>query len=161
MIDLGAYKDKFGDSGQRILEYALSESRRRDQNYVAVEHILKALADEEAELFNSTMRDLALDPHSVRMVIDRRLEMSRQHVGKGFRIAPDTTDLFKRAMERARAQGRKTIESTDIFEALTNYDSIFVEVLRSMGANAEAVAQNVRTQVQKREQAEEQYRKKF
>ena len=79
MIDLGAYKDKFGDSGQRILEYALSESRRRDQNYVAVEHILKALADEEAELFNSTMRDLALDPHSVRMVIDRRLEMSRQH----------------------------------------------------------------------------------
>ena len=46
MIDLGAYKDKFSDSGQRILEHALNESRRRDQNYVAVEHILKALADE-------------------------------------------------------------------------------------------------------------------
>ena len=162
MVDLGAYKDKFGESGQRILEHALSESRQRDQNYVAVEHILEALMHEEPDLFNSTMRELSLDPIVVKFAIDKRLETSRQqHVGKGFRIAPDTTDLFKRAMERARAQGRKTIEATDIFEALTSYDSLFVEVLRSMGANAEAVAQNVRTQVQKREQAEEQYRKKF
>ncbi len=162
MVDLGAYKDKFGESGQRILEHALSESRQRDQNYVAVEHILEALMHEEPDLFNSTMRELSLDPIVVKFAIDKRLETNRQqHVGKGFRIAPDTTDLFKRAMERARAQGRKTIEATDIFEALTNYDSLFVEVLRSMGANAEAVAQNVRTQVQKREQAEEQYRKKF
>ena len=26
MIDLGAYKDKFSDSGQRILEYALDDA---------------------------------------------------------------------------------------------------------------------------------------
>ena len=43
MVDLGSYKDKFGDSGQRILEHALNESRRRDQNFVSVEHILQAL----------------------------------------------------------------------------------------------------------------------
>ncbi len=67
MIDLGAYKDKFADSGQRILENALGESRRRDQNYVSVEHILNALATEEADLFNATMRDLSLDPRSVRL----------------------------------------------------------------------------------------------
>jgi ATP-dependent Clp protease ATP-binding subunit ClpA len=162
MIDLGAYKDKFSDSGQRILEYALSESRRRDQNYVAVEHILKALADEEQELFNATMRDLALDPHSVRVMIDKRLEMSRQHVGKGFRIAPDTTDLFKRAMERARAQGRKTIEATDIFTALSQDErGLFVEVLRGLGASPEAVVENVRARVHTREQEEEQYKKKY
>ncbi|HEX8844133.1 MAG TPA: ATP-dependent Clp protease ATP-binding subunit [Pyrinomonadaceae bacterium] len=162
MIDLGAYKDKFGDSGQRILEYALNESRRRDQNYVAVEHILKALADEESELFNATMRDLAVDPHSVRMMIEKRLEMGRQHVGKGFRIAPDTTDLFKRAMERARAQGRKTIEATDIFTALSQDErGLFVEVLRGLGASPEAVVENVRARVHIREQEEEQYKKKF
>ncbi|HEY0379049.1 MAG TPA: ATP-dependent Clp protease ATP-binding subunit, partial [Pyrinomonadaceae bacterium] len=162
MIDLGAYKDKFSDSGQRILEHALNESRRRDQNYVAVEHILKALADEEADLFNSTMRDLAVDPRSVRTQIEKRLEMSRQHVGKGFRIAPDTTDLFKRAMERARAQGRKTIEATDIFTALSQDDrGLFVEVLRDLGASPEAVVENVRSRVHLREQEEEQYKKKF
>ena len=152
MADLGAYRDKFGDSGQRVLEYALSESRRRDQNYVSVEHILEALINEEPDMFNSTMRELSLDPVAVKVAIERRLQGSRQqHVGKGFRIAPDTTDLFKRALERARTQGRKTIEATDIFEALTGYDSLFVEVLEGLGANPEAVAENVRVQVRKRE----------
>ena len=161
MVDLGAYRDKFGDSGQRVLENALSESRRRDQNYISVEHIVSALAKEEADLFNSTIRDLALDPASVRMAIDQRLESSRQHVGKGFRIAPDTTDLFKRAMDRARAHGRKTIESTDIFEVLSKYDSLLVEVLRNLGASPEAVVENVRVHVDKREKEEEQFKKKF
>jgi ATP-dependent Clp protease ATP-binding subunit ClpC len=162
MVDLGSYKDKFGDSGQRILEHALNESRRRDQNFVSVEHILEALTVEEPDMFNSAMRELSLDPVVVKMAIDKRLSISRQqHVGKGFRIGPDTTDLFKRAMERARTQGRKTIEATDIFEALSNYDSLFVDVLRTMGANPEAVVENVRAQVQKRELEDEQNRKKF
>lgn len=47
MTDLEAYKDKFSDSGKRILEVALSESRRRDQNFVSIEHILHALSDEK------------------------------------------------------------------------------------------------------------------
>jgi ATP-dependent Clp protease ATP-binding subunit ClpC len=161
MVDLGAYRDKFGDSGQRVLENALNESRRRDQNYISVEHIVSALAREEPDLFNSTIRDLALDPASVRMAIEQRLESSRQHIGKGFRIAPDTTDLFKRAMERARAHGRKTIESTDIFEVLSKYDSLLVEVLKNLGASPEAVIENVRVHVDKREQEEEQFKKKF
>jgi ATP-dependent Clp protease ATP-binding subunit ClpA len=107
------------------------------------------------------IRDLSLDPASVRMAIEQRLEGTRQHVGKGFRIAPDTTDLFKRAMERARAHGRKTIESTDIFDVLSKYDSLLVEVLRNLGASPEAVIENVRVHVDKREQEEEQFKKKF
>jgi ATP-dependent Clp protease ATP-binding subunit ClpA len=67
MTDLGAYKDKFSDSGKRVLENALEDSRRREQNYVAVEHILNALANEENELFNGTMRDLSVDPRSVKL----------------------------------------------------------------------------------------------
>jgi ATP-dependent Clp protease ATP-binding subunit ClpA len=162
MVDLGSYKDKFGDSGQRILDHALSESRQRDQNFVSVEHILEALMYEEPDMFNSTMRELSLDPIVVKIAIDKRLDSTRQqHVGKGIRIAPDTTELFKRAMERARAQGRKVIEATDIFSALTNYDSLFVEVLKNMGANPDIVAENVQAQVNKREREEEQYRKKF
>ncbi|HEV2913897.1 MAG TPA: ATP-dependent Clp protease ATP-binding subunit [Pyrinomonadaceae bacterium] len=161
MIDLGAYKDKFSESGQRILEHAFGESRRRDQNYVSVEHILSALATEESELFNATMRDLLLDPQAVKLMIEKRLEISRQYSGKGFKIAPDTTDLFKRSMERARAQGRKTIEATDIFTALSQYDSLFVEVCRNLGASPEAVVENVRARVHMREQEEEQYKKKF
>ena len=161
MADLEAYRDKFGDSGQRVLQNALTESKRRDQNYIGVEHIIHALASEEPELFNSTIRSLALDPTMVTRAISTRLDNARQHVGKGFRIAPDTTDLFKRAMERARSRGRKTIEATDIFEVLSKPDSLFVEVLQNLGAKPEAVGEHVRTSVNVREQQDEQYRKKF
>ncbi|MDQ3688210.1 MAG: hypothetical protein M3430_21815 [Acidobacteriota bacterium] len=44
MVDITQYKDRFADSGQRVFDHALQESRRRDQNYIAVEHILNALA---------------------------------------------------------------------------------------------------------------------
>jgi ATP-dependent Clp protease ATP-binding subunit ClpA len=161
MVDLGAYRDKFGDSGQRVLEKALGESKRRDQNYITVEHIIHALAKEEPDLFNSTIRSLSIDPEVVTRTIDRRLDNARQHIGKGFRIAPDTTDLFKRAMERARSRGRKTIESTDIFDVLSKDDSLLVEVLRSLGAKPDAVVELIKTNVDERERQDEQYRKKF
>src|SRR5437868_13533683 len=161
MADLEAYKDKFSESGQRIFQNALNESRRRDQNYISVEHIVSALSKEEPDLFNSTMRGLALDPVNVARAIEHRLDNARQHVGKGVRIAPDTTDLFKRALERARSRGRKTIEATDIFDVLSKYDSLFVDVLRSLGATPEAVVEQVRSNVDEREQKDEQYRKKF
>src|SRR5437879_5125326 len=154
MADLEAYRDKFGESGQRVLENALGESKRRDQNYIAVEHIIHALAREESELFNSTIRSLAIDPETVRRSIDKRLDNARQHVGKGFRIAPDTTDLFKRAMERARGRGRKTIESTDIFEVLSKDDSLLVEVLRGLGAKPDMVSERIKTNVDERERQE-------
>ena len=91
MADIDAYKDKFSESGQRVLETALDASKRRDQNYVAIEHVLHALASEEDELFTSTMRDLAVDPRSVKLLIEKRMESGRQHTGSGYKIAPETT----------------------------------------------------------------------
>jgi ATP-dependent Clp protease ATP-binding subunit ClpA len=163
MIDLGTYKDRFAESGQRVFEHAMQESRRRDQNYIAVEHILNALATEEAELFNSAMRDLALDPRTVKVMIEKRLENTRfSNLNRGVRIAPETIELFKKAMERARAQGRKTIEATDLFMALSQDEkSVFINLLRNMGADPESVVEQVRARVRTREQEEEQYKKKF
>ena len=107
MADIDAYKDKFSDSGQRIFQNALDESRKRDQNYITIGHVLNALTVEESDLFNDTMRDLAIDPRTVKMLIEKRIENGRQHTGKGFRIAPETTELFKKAMDRARGQGAR------------------------------------------------------
>ncbi|HYJ89726.1 MAG TPA: ATP-dependent Clp protease ATP-binding subunit [Pyrinomonadaceae bacterium] len=162
MADIDAYKDKFSDSGRRILETALDESRRRDQNYVSIEHILHAIAREEDDLFTSTMRDLAVDPRSVKLLIEKRLENTRQHTGKGFRIAPETTELFKRAMDRARSQGRRVIDSSDIFYVLSNDErSVLNDVLQNLGVPSEEVAQTARTRIRKREKEEERVRQKY
>ncbi len=160
--DIDAYKDKFSESGRRVLETALDESRRRDQNYITTEHILHALADEEAELFNATMRDLAVDPRSVKLLIEKRLDNGRQHIGKGFKIAPETTDLFKRSMDRARSQGRRVIDGSDIFYVLSNDErSLLNDVLQNLGVPAEEVAQTARTRIRKVEKEEERVRKKY
>ncbi|MGI8638915.1 MAG: AAA family ATPase [Pyrinomonadaceae bacterium] len=162
MADIDAYKDKFSESGRRVLEVALDESKRRDQNYVTIEHILHALTNEEAELFNSTMRDLAVDPRSVKLLIEKRLEAGRQHTGKGYRIAPETTDLFKRSMDRARSQGRRVIEASDIFYVLSNDErSLLNDVLQNLGVPADEVAQMARTRIRKIEKEEERMRKKY
>lgn len=162
MSDLEAYKDKFNESGKRILESAINESRRRDQNYIAVEHILYALANEETELFNETMRDLSIDPRTVRLQIEKRLEHSRSHTGRGFRIAPETTELFKRSMDRARASGRRVIDSTDIFYILTHDEtSLLNDILSDLGVPAYEVAQAARTRLKKREQEAERLKRKY
>lgn len=162
MADIDAYKDKFSDSGRRVLEVALDESKRRDQNYVAVEHILYALTGEETDLFNETMRDLAVDPRSVKLLIEKRLDNGRQHLGKGFKIAPETTEIFKKAMDRARSQGRRVIEGSDIFYVLSNDErSILNEVLQNLGVPAEEVGQTARTRIRKREKEEERVRQKY
>ncbi len=162
MADIDAYKDKFSESGRRVLESALDESKRRDQNYVAIEHILHAVAKEEDELFTSTMRDLAVDPRSVKLLIEKRLANGRQHTGKGYRIAPETTELFKRAMDRARSQGRRVIEGSDIFYVLSNDErSILNDVLQNLGVPSDEVAQTARTRIRKREKEEERTRQKY
>ncbi len=162
MADIDAYKDKFSESGRRVLEVALDESRRRDQNYVTIEHILHALTNEETELFNSTMRDLAVDPRSVKLLIEKRLDAGRQHTGKGYKIAPETTDLFKRSMERARLQGRRVIDASDIFYVLSNDErSLLNDVLQNLGVPADEVAQTARTRIRKIEKEEERMRKKY
>lgn len=162
MADIDAYKDKFSDSGRRILEAALEESKKRDQNYVSIEHVLHALALEEQELFNETMRDLSIDPRSVRTLIEKRLEQGREHAGRGFRIAPETTDLFKRSMDRARAQGRRVIDASDIFYVLSNDEtSVLNDVLQNLGVPADEVAQTARTRIHKREKEEEKVRQKY
>jgi ATP-dependent Clp protease ATP-binding subunit ClpC len=162
MTDLEAYKDKFSDSGRRVLDGAMNESRRRDQNYISIEHILQALADEEAELFNSTMRDLSIDPRTVRLLLEKRLESTRAHTGKGFRIAPETTDLFKRSMERARSQGRRVIDGSDIFYVVsTDERSLLNDILQNLGVPSDEVAQTARTRIKTREQEEERTRRKY
>ncbi len=162
MADIELYKDKFSESGRRVLENALDESRNRDQNFVSVGHILHALANEESDLFNDTMRELTIDPRSVKLLIEKRVDSGKQHSGSGFKIAPETTDLFKRSMDRARSQGRRVIDASDIFYVLSNDErSILNDILQNLGVGYEDLSQAVRKRIRKREKEEESVRKKY
>lgn len=114
------YLEKFSESGRRILESALNETRRREQYFVSPEHILYALMTEETDLFDAALHNLSLDPQEIRLTVEKRLENSRRHTGKGFRIAPETTEIFKYSMDKARSEGRQTIEASDMCFVFAN-----------------------------------------
>ena len=63
MADIDAYKDKFSESGQRVLETRWTNPRNATK--IMFRSSISSRADnEEADLFNSTMRDLAVDPRT-------------------------------------------------------------------------------------------------
>ncbi len=162
MADIESYRDKFSESGRKILDYALDDSKLRDQNYITVGHILQALADEETDLFNDTMRELTVDPRSVKLLIEKRVEGGKVHTGTGFGIAQETTTLFQRSMDRARAQGRRVIDSSDIFYVLSNDEnSVLNDILQNLGVGYEELSQTARKNIRNQEREAEQVRKKY
>ena len=106
--------------------------------FVSAGHILQAIATEESDLFNDTMRDLTVDPSEIKLRIDQRVRDSKPHEGSGFKIAKETTELFKRSMDRARAQGRRVIDASDIFYVLSNDErSVLNDILQNLGVGYE------------------------
>lgn len=110
MENLDPYLARFSESGKRILEYALEETRRREQYYVSPEHILYSLMTEETNLFDAAMREISIDPQEIRLAIEKRLENSYRHTGKSFRIAPKTTEIFKDSMDKGIKLVQKVVE---------------------------------------------------
>ncbi|MGI8670961.1 MAG: AAA family ATPase, partial [Aridibacter sp.] len=92
----------------------------------------------------------------------KRVDSGKQHAGKGFRIAPETTDLFKRAMDRARSQGRRVIDASDLFYVLSNDErSLLNDILQNLGVGYEELSQTARTRIRKRQKEEDRIRKKY
>ncbi|MEZ5427260.1 MAG: Clp protease N-terminal domain-containing protein [Pyrinomonadaceae bacterium] len=132
MDNLDPYLDRFSESGRRILESARNETRRREQNCISPERILFVLMTEESDLFNQVMQTFSIDPPSVRTAVEKRLENSRRHTGTGLRIAPDTTDVFRHSMDRARSEGRTIVDAKDLCLAfVTDKRDLLVDILQN------------------------------
>src|SRR5215207_6248086 len=119
MLELESYVKRFTERGWRVFDHAVREAQRREQNYVSLEHIIEALADEENDLFNALMRDLAADPRAVRALVEKHLESCPRREGPQVHVAPETIELLKRAYRRARFNHRTRITPMDLFIALS------------------------------------------
>lgn len=138
------YRERFAESGWRVLERAAKGARRRRQNYVSVEHLLCALADAEPELFDAVMRDLGVDARAVRDFIAKRLRAGLRHRGVGVRLAPEVNAYLKRAWRRAVSFKRRAVEASDLFIALAEDKRGFLaELLRGFGGDVEPLAWTV------------------
>lgn len=140
MKNLEFFKERFAETGWHIFEQAVRESRQAETNYISVEHILLALADDESGLFNIVMNRLGVDSDAVQRSIYARKEQGLRHDGEGVRLSPDVTNLFKLALARGRAYGRKQIEAEDIFIVLAqDSTSPLNQVLESLNVDQETL----------------------
>lgn len=148
MAALETYRDRFAETGWEIFERAFREARRREQNYLGVEHILYALTQVKVELFSSMLRTLSENPDALTMLmelIEERVRNAPKHEGQGIRLATETIDLFKRTLRTVRSNGRRRIEATDLFITLMMEEkSLLRELLRQLLADPRAEARQVR-----------------
>jgi ATP-dependent Clp protease ATP-binding subunit ClpC len=162
MIDLGPFQDKFSESGRRVMGRAIEESRHRDHNIIAAEHILAALIEVERSLFNEVMQSLNIDPHAVIRALNEQLSVARQFTGRGMRLDPSCRTVLKLALDRARSMGRNEIDSSDLFVALfQDREGVPVELMRRLGADPDIVLQKIITRVRSREEREERFRRRY
>ena len=144
MSEIESYVKRFTERGWRVFDHAVREAKRRDQNYVSIEHIIEALAFEEADLFNALMRDLSADPQAVRALLEKRLENCPRREGPSVHVAPETIDFLKRAFRRARFNQRPRIKVTDLFIALSQDErSAFYEILKDSDVDFQATVRTI------------------
>jgi len=161
MIDLEIYTDKIAESGRRLIRKAYEEARGRDHNQLAPEHLFVSIAEVERPFFNEVMQSLNLDPQVVIQALETKLDQ-RDYLGRGMKISEPLRTLLSNALKHSREQGRRLIESTDLFYALfTDAHSYPVELLRRLGADREMVMQKIATRVRSHEEKEEKYRRRY
>jgi ATP-dependent Clp protease ATP-binding subunit ClpA len=161
MIDLEIYTDKMAESGKRLLRKAHEEARSRDHNQLAPEHVFLSVAHVERPFFNEVMQSLNLDPQVVVQALETKLDQ-RDYLGRGMRMSDTLRALLSNALKHSREQGRRLIESTDLFYALfADAHSYPVELLRRLGTDRDMVMQKIATRVRSHEEKEEKYRRRY
>ena len=119
MKNLVVYQDKFAASGLRVFERAIDESRRRNQNYVSLGHLLIALDAEDGGSFRDRLKRLRalhnledLEPFD--NGIEKIMESMPKYEGEGVRIGPETKKFLRKAITIARCNQREKIEAADL-----------------------------------------------
>lgn len=162
MFDLGSMTDKFSETGQKVIYRAIEESRRRDHNYLSVEHIFTALGDIENQLFHEAMQSVGLEPRAVVHLLEQELIKNRQYIGKKMYITDTARDLFNRSLKRARQNGRQQIESFDLFVSLfADPAGVPAEILRRLGVDPQNAVDTISRSIRTREEQNETMRKKY
>jgi len=162
MLDFEGFQQKFGESGRRVMTRAMEESRKRDHNFLAPEHILAAIAEVERPFFNEVMQSLNIDPQAVVQAVNQQLAVAKQYLGRGIKLHESTRQLLDIAIKRAHQRNRDVIEASDIFIALFQDKRGFpAEILQSFGAEPEIVTEKIATRIRSREEKEERYRRRY
>jgi ATP-dependent Clp protease ATP-binding subunit ClpA len=155
-------QSKIGPSGQRILDRAWEESKRRDHPFLMNEHIFLALAQSEWDLFTEILQDAGLNPNAIVRELEDYLHVTPAYSGRALRASPATNLMLKLALHHASRVGRQAIEAPDLFVAIfADTQGIPVSIVRQHGVDPEVLVSKVAARVRDMEMREERLKKRF
>ena len=96
--DLDISPNKVAETSQRIIDRAVDDARRRDHAILTNEHLFLAFTQVEWDLFAQVMRDVDLDPHTIREAVAAHLQRVPAAPGCDLRVSPSTKIAFRMAL---------------------------------------------------------------
>jgi ATP-dependent Clp protease ATP-binding subunit ClpC len=153
--DLDISLQQISNSGQRLLDCAAGEARRRGHTELTAGHLLLAFAETQAPLFEDVMNDVGASPVAIVQRVRACLDTIPPGDGRELRIPTDTRLLCKLAVHRASRVGRTLMTPGDLFMALLDDDEgVAVAIFRQQHVDADSLL--ARFQVRAREHEERQ-----
>jgi ATP-dependent Clp protease ATP-binding subunit ClpC len=162
LTDFDMSSKKMTQSARRVVDRAEEEALRRGDAFLANEHIFRAFAHVEWDMFAEIMRDVSLNPHQVLRALDDQERTGSQASGSELKVAPATKLLFKLAMQHASRAGRPAIEAADLFSAtFEETQSVAVSIIRRDGIEPRVMTSRIASRVRDHEVREERLKRQF
>jgi len=134
MIDLTHYRNFLSEKAFQVITTGLEESKKRNHQYLELEHIFLAYARIEIFFFNSVLAELGLDPANILDFFMNHLDVSQPAIGVKIKIPSTTKTILRRAWEEAQQSCRDLIEPVDLFRAIfQETEGVPVKIFKSLG----------------------------
>ena len=160
--DFEISQSKIGPSGQRVLDRAMEESRRRDHPALTNEHLFLAFAQSEWDFFTQIMQDAGLNPNVIVRELEEYLRATPAYAGRPLRVSPATNLVLKLALHHATRSGRQVVEAPDLFAAiLEDSQGTSVSIVRQHGVDPQVLVSKATARARDMELREERLKKRF
>jgi ATP-dependent Clp protease ATP-binding subunit ClpA len=153
---------KIGESAQRVIDRAVSDTMRRGHAELTSGHLFVAFAEVEWNLFADIMRNAAANPHWIAAAVEQALSVLPSGARLAPRIPQATRSVLKLALRTATRSGRQALESIDVFGALLDEEhGLPMAILRQYGIERGEITSRLAECARELEIRQEQLMKRF
>jgi ATP-dependent Clp protease ATP-binding subunit ClpA len=137
---LGVMFERFTDGARQAIVLAQNEARALGHRYIGVEHLLLGLLGEESGAASPALRSFGVTPELARNEIARMVPTAAPVTHGQMPFTPDAKRVLERALREGLALGENHIDTGHLLLALlSETDGVSAAVLRTLGADAEAI----------------------
>ena len=138
-----AWPRNFSDPARAVVARALEEARGFGHRYLGTEHLLLALTAEPG-LAGTTLAELGVSEHGVRVAIERTIGRGRSADSATLGITPRTKRVLEAAVRDAKRVGRqRCADSEHLLLALAASDGVARDILAQHGAEEAALLERL------------------